>query len=572
MPMDHSSRNSERIALFDVCRTLVSVTTITSFAEEFLLNSVENQKASRVCAATHGLFRLGRRLGFVSGHRYTKHLVSLFKGYSEEDLVRTAERYTDYLYAHLNESVYARLLEHRKAGDHVYLVSAGLDVYLKPFAQRLGVGLVCSALSKDADGRYDGLLAGPYCTGEQKWVEVEHRVLKGLNYDLEGSSAYGDSYSDTAVLSRVGNPVAVNPDSKLRMHAVDASWEILEVNRSRESIAFLINDLKRAGAQRVFVDDANHLRALGYRVTVIALMNKGALELELNGSVLAVRARSPLDFNALYRIRRILLKERTNVLVSTLNEANVSARLVALTLPRLSLFTREANTANRKTFMYKLLDITLSWRSTRIIAVSHAVAQSLASYMPWNRSRIHVLYNGFDIPSVQSEENRSGILCVASLTKKKDIQVLIRAMVFLPYTLTLIGDGPERDSLKELAELIGVADRVVFFGEAASDVIAAAYARHAVFVLPSLHEGCPNVALEAKAYGLPVVAFAIPGMDEFVSSASGCLVADRIPESLARAIREAYESHEEKGRAAVQEAGLMSRVRHTEELLSILQL
>lgn len=570
--MNHLSKDSGRLALFDVCQTLVSVTTITNFTEEFLLNREENPRASRVRACLHQIYKYGRRLGLVSSPKYTRYLASLFKGYTEVEIEAIAQRYAEHLWIHIVDPVYQQLLAHKAAGDHVYLLTAGLDGYLRPFAERLGVGLICSRLSKDQDGNYTGSLEGSYCTGEQKWIEVQRQVLATNEFNLTESAAYGDSYSDLFVLSEVGRPVAVNPDARLRAHAMERSWEVMNVGKSRESIAFLINDLKRAGAQRVFVDDANRLRLLGYDTITIALMQRGALEKELDGALISIAAESPLDISALWRLRKTLQKHKVTLLISTLNEANLAARLTAITLPKLKLVTREANTADKKTVLYKLFDIALSWRSSRILGVSSAVAQSLAHYMPWVRGKIAVLYNGTDIYDIAHEGARSGLLCVASLTRKKDIQVLIRAMALLDMSLTLIGDGSEREPLRALADDLGVADRITFIGEAGREAISAAYESHALFVLPSLHEGCPNVVLEAKAHGLPVVAFAIPGMDEFVSDESGYLVTERTPEALARGIMETYGTRVQKAVAALAEVKRMSKEIHTEKLLSLLEL
>lgn len=48
-----------------------------------------------------------------------------------------------------------------------------------------------------------------------------------MEIDWSDSYAYGDSYSDLAVLELVGNPVAVKPDSRLSEIAIHRKWEIM---------------------------------------------------------------------------------------------------------------------------------------------------------------------------------------------------------------------------------------------------------------------------------------------------------------------------------------------------------
>ena len=340
-------------------------------------------------------------------------------------------------------------------------------------------------------------------------------------------------------------------------------------------IAFITNDLARAGAQRVFVDDANALHAAAHDVHVVTLFRSGPLESELATPLTILAAQSTFDISAVIRLRALLKRERISVVVSTLNEANLITRLVALTL-NVRVYTREANMAESKAQLYKLTDVLLAWRSHKILAVSDAVRRSLEVYLPFMQGRIVVVRNGVAVPELPPSpvSDRQGILCVASLTGKKDHAVLIRAMKSLPeaLTLTLIGEGPKREELSLLTEELSLTDRITFMGQRSKEEISRAYSSHALFVLPSRYEGCPNAVLEAKAHGLPVVAFAVPGMDEVFSEESGVLVKERSPEALAHGIEECARELEAKSKGARVEAEGMTFTHHIERLISVLEL
>jgi glycosyltransferase involved in cell wall biosynthesis len=113
-------------------------------------------------------------------------------------------------------------------------------------------------------------------------------------------------------------------------------------------------------------------------------------------------------------------------------------------------------------------------------------------------------------------------------------------MSFLPatFTLSIAGDGRERVRLEFLCKELSIADRVSFLGIVEPGLIGDLYQTHDLFVLPSQREGCPNVVSEAQSFALPVVAFDIPGMKEFVRETNGIIVSKRDPEMLAYAIKD----------------------------------
>jgi len=100
-------------------------------------------------------------------------------------------------------------------------------------------------------------------------------------------------------------------------------------------------------------------------------------------------------------------------------------------------------------------------------------------------------------------------------------------------TLTVVGEGPDRERLQRRASDLGVADSIVFAGRLADDALAEAYATSSLFALPARHrtgpgaqgEGFGLVFVEAGVAGLPVIAGAGGGTDDAVEhDVSGLLV------------------------------------------------
>lgn len=108
--------------------------------------------------------------------------------------------------------------------------------------------------------------------------------------------------------------------------------------------------------------------------------------------------------------------------------------------------------------------------------------------------------------------------CAARLHAAKRLDAAIRILPLLPQTrLALAGQGAEADALAELAERLGVADRVHFLGELQPSAIGDLLAALDVFVFPSALETFGLAALEAATAGTPVVAADLPTLRDVLS-------------------------------------------------------
>jgi glycosyltransferase involved in cell wall biosynthesis len=148
------------------------------------------------------------------------------------------------------------------------------------------------------------------------------------------------------------------------------------------------------------------------------------------------------------------------------------------------------------------------------------------------------------------------------------VDVLFKALGQLDaqyhWTLTVAGDGAERDALTRLAHVLGIQDRVTFVGVVPPAKMPSLMEEHHAMVLPSRHEGRPNIILEAMAAGLPVIATDISGVRELVrKEITGFLVPPDDEVGLADALECAIRKPEELRRL-----GVAGRKRMIEEGLS----
>lgn len=130
-----------------------------------------------------------------------------------------------------------------------------------------------------------------------------------------------------------------------------------------------------------------------------------------------------------------------------------------------------------------------------------------------------------------TERAGSLVLSVGSLLPKKGHDDLIKAIGSLPHaTLRILGDGPQRGELQQLANDLGVADRVELCGAVPAGAVVAHLDEAALFCLASKptgdgdRDGVPNVLIEAMARGLPVVSTKVSGIPDLLADGRGTVV------------------------------------------------
>jgi glycosyltransferase involved in cell wall biosynthesis len=188
-------------------------------------------------------------------------------------------------------------------------------------------------------------------------------------------------------------------------------------------------------------------------------------------------------------------------------------------------------------------------------------------------ARLIVIHNGCapcpaevapdaDLLALRGEGQLAAAVC--HLRPQKSVETLVQAAPrFLESApaarLAIVGDGPDRGSLEQLAESLGLRGhpRFAMFGFRAP---AARYlGAMDLYVLPSAWEAFPIGVLEAQACGVPQVATDVGGTSEAVDRSTGRLVPARDPGALAEAMRDLLAAPD-----VLENQGRASRERHAE--------
>ena len=124
--------------------------------------------------------------------------------------------------------------EHVRVGERVWLVTATPVELATIIARRLDLTGALGTIAESHDGAYTGHLVGDVLHGQAK-ADAVRALAAREGLDLAKCYAYSDSINDIPMLSLVGHPVAVNPDSALRDEARQRGWEIRDFRTGRRA-------------------------------------------------------------------------------------------------------------------------------------------------------------------------------------------------------------------------------------------------------------------------------------------------------------------------------------------------
>ncbi|MEM3442563.1 MAG: glycosyltransferase family 4 protein [Candidatus Bathyarchaeia archaeon] len=219
-----------------------------------------------------------------------------------------------------------------------------------------------------------------------------------------------------------------------------------------------------------------------------------------------------------------------------------------------------------------------------IVVVSESTKRELVS-IGFNEESISIVPNGlnFEFSAFFTREKSVFPLVVyfGRVKKYKRIDHLIKATKYacekisdLKLIVAGKGDAKVYSELRDLARQIGLESVVKFYGEVDEKTRNELFQEAWIYAFTSMKEGFGLSLIEAQAYGLPVVAYAVPGVVDAVRHMfSGILVEEGNIQALAKALELICKDHvlrEKLSRGAVENASHYSWDKSAEEFLNLL--
>jgi len=312
------------------------------------------------------------------------------------------------------------------------------------------------------------------------------------------------------------------------------------------NILYVITGLGLGGAEKVVIDLANQMYALGYNVKIAYLtgdvrVNPASPDVE----IIALHLNSAKHFLlASKKYRKLVKSFRPDVVHSHMVHANIFTRLnrALCPVPKLICTAHSSNEGGKARMLAYRLTNRLSDINTN---VSQEATQAMISKGAFTQKTVVTVYNGINLnnfknnpKSIRLEQNTLNFITVGRFTDAKDYPNLINAFAILKknnraINLTIVGDGELRDQIESLIKELELEEDVTLLGRRLD--IPQLLSQADIFVLASKFEGFGLVVAEAMACECYVVATDSGGVAEVMGN-TGKLVPIQNSQALADAL------------------------------------
>lgn len=322
------------------------------------------------------------------------------------------------------------------------------------------------------------------------------------------------------------------------------------------SVLHIVEELKIGGLERIIFEIATKLNKDEYNVNVWCITRGGRIAKELLAAGINVRI---LGIDSYYnplnilRLARYFKRLNPDIVHSHTYFSNTIGRIAGKLAQVSVIITHVHNTYHNYSKRNHLIERVLSVNTDKIICCSKAVRNYVLKTEKIEARKTIVINNGIDLrlfheqgsgstlrKSLKMGDNVPVVITVASLTEKKGHRYLLKALKIIKgkcnsLKALIVGDGPLRHELRNIAGEYGLQDSVIFTGQ--REDIRELLEISDLFVLPSLQEGLPLAVIEAMSTGLPVIATAVGGVPDVIDDGkTGILVPFGNLEALSNAV------------------------------------
>ena len=222
-------------AFFDVDNTLIQGASIILLARGLAKHKFFTARDLMGLAWTQAKFRISGEENADDVAAGRDKALAFVEGRTVAELVELSEEVVDTsMLDRVWPGTRSLVQMHLDAGQQVWLVTATPVVLARVIATRLGLSGALGTVAEEVDGVYTGRLVGDILHGPGKAHAIA-TLAEAEGFDLSRCYAYSDSFNDMPMLTMVGHPVAINPDSKLRKYASENGWDVKDFSTVRKA-------------------------------------------------------------------------------------------------------------------------------------------------------------------------------------------------------------------------------------------------------------------------------------------------------------------------------------------------
>jgi putative phosphoserine phosphatase / 1-acylglycerol-3-phosphate O-acyltransferase len=217
-----------KIALFDVDKTIIRGYSGYYTTLELIRRGIIKKRRLPIALfyrAVGPLFYEGQNAPLEKMYQIA---INDMAGHSLEEILKIGRYcFEKWIRPRVYREAVAKIEEHKRAGDLVYLVTSGPTMAVRILADYLGVdGRYSAGPVIDGQGRLTNRLKTPIFYREGKIVAAKE-ILEERRVDWKDVYFYSDSIDDLFLLERVGHPHLVNPDERLKRFGAQRNWPVL---------------------------------------------------------------------------------------------------------------------------------------------------------------------------------------------------------------------------------------------------------------------------------------------------------------------------------------------------------
>ncbi len=229
-----------RLALFDLDHTLLPFDSDYEWGQFLVRQGVVDGEQY---AKSNEQFYADYKVGKLDIDAFLRFALKPLSENTREQLQQWHDAFMrEIINGQLHPNALALVKKHQAVGDLCCVVTATNSFVTRPIVKAFGIDHLVATdpatENNQAHGRFTGKVAGLPSFKEGKVTRVNAWLQEqGLSLDsLEKSYFYSDSMNDLPLLEYVSNPVATNPDGRLRAEAEKRHWPILELFSSSNNL------------------------------------------------------------------------------------------------------------------------------------------------------------------------------------------------------------------------------------------------------------------------------------------------------------------------------------------------
>lgn len=290
-----------------------------------------------------------------------------------------------------------------------------------------------------------------------------------------------------------------------------------------KKITFVTGSMGRGGAERVISILSRYYISKGWQVDIVMLLhsfNEYDLDQEVNVVDLSHSGGIRRGFiQTISKERQYMAREKPDVVVCFMaqNCLLTGIAMTGMSIPVIMSERIDPAEVNRNG-VYKALLNHYYGSSAKVIFQTNRARNYFNNRIKANSC---IIGNPIKVVATKGISSKHEIVTAGRMTEQKNHAMLISAFAKIyhnhpEYRLTIYGDGPLMDQLKEQREKLGLSSVVEFPGNVPN--LHERIVDSEIFVLPSNFEGLSNALLEAMMLGLPVIATNCAGCDEVIEN------------------------------------------------------